>query len=364
MNTKIIFIQLALFLMSSLFGKAEVCENKTTFDFSSNSIQWQGSGKTYSTTQGNFTFKVDFPHDVDIKDYTHGKLKFPLNASFTITEKNGNNINMIAIDGQYNNAEAINTHNMYGNNSIGCFNCETKTPVAGYGNDFEEFGGYNRVLNFDKAAAQNKAKTIKFTYSNGNYNNLLFKKISVIDCKTISDLVDLYGSQCGFYWSITDPMVCLTYKNGILYCRSLEDSKIYTVPNQTTEKVAFSKSYNFNHSVVQVINWKYQQKHIWENKGDHFEPQFQNEYFSVPKHYSNIKYYDIDVHSLALNTTLAESPQDVPTSAEENVKNMKKIVKTSYFNLAGIESNEAFDGLNIVKTQYSDGTLKVNKIYR
>lgn len=133
---------------------------------------------------------------------------------------------------------------------------------------------------------------------------------------------------------------------------------------QDNELWKYNKSYNFNHSVVQVINWKYQQKHIWENKGDHFEPQFQNEYFSVPKHYSNIKYYDIYVHSLALNTTLVESPQDVPTSVEENVKNMKKIVKTSYFNLVGIESNEAFDGLNIVKTQYSDGTLKVNKIYR
>lgn len=49
-----------------------------------------------------------------------------------------------------------------------------------------------------------------------------------------------------------------------------------------------------------------------------------------------------------------------PTGVDENVA-AKTVSNVKYYNLAGVESNKPFDGVNIVKTTYSDGTTQTAK---
>lgn len=54
---------------------------------------------------------------------------------------------------------------------------------------------------------------------------------------------------------------------------------------------------------------------------------------------------------------------NVPTGVDENVAS-KAVTGVKYYNLAGVESSEPFDGVNIVKTTYTDGTTKATKILK
>lgn len=51
------------------------------------------------------------------------------------------------------------------------------------------------------------------------------------------------------------------------------------------------------------------------------------------------------------------------TGVEENVAE-KAVSAVKYYNVAGVESNEPFDGVNIVKTVYTDGTTQTAKILK
>lgn len=47
-----------------------------------------------------------------------------------------------------------------------------------------------------------------------------------------------------------------------------------------------------------------------------------------------------------------------------NVTTSKTAVKTTYVNLAGVESDEPFEGVNIVLTRYTDGTTQAKKVLK
>ncbi|MBR6490467.1 MAG: hypothetical protein IKT03_08045, partial [Muribaculaceae bacterium] len=55
--------------------------------------------------------------------------------------------------------------------------------------------------------------------------------------------------------------------------------------------------------------------------------------------------------------------EDVPT-AINNISDVKQIVGVKYYNVAGVESNTPFDGVNIVVTRYNDGSTTTKKILK
>ena len=42
----------------------------------------------------------------------------------------------------------------------------------------------------------------------------------------------------------------------------------------------------------------------------------------------------------------------------------KRVVSVSYYNAAGMQSAQPFEGVNIVVTRYADGTKKTEKVIR
>ena len=51
-------------------------------------------------------------------------------------------------------------------------------------------------------------------------------------------------------------------------------------------------------------------------------------------------------------------------SAVEDVNADKAVASVKYYNVAGVESNVAFDGINMVVTKYVDGTTKTVKVVK
>jgi hypothetical protein len=60
----------------------------------------------------------------------------------------------------------------------------------------------------------------------------------------------------------------------------------------------------------------------------------------------------------------ADSPGYAPgiATAVNEILFHGEIVKTTYYNLQGMESSKPFDGLNIVVNRYSDGTTQAFKV--
>ena len=53
-----------------------------------------------------------------------------------------------------------------------------------------------------------------------------------------------------------------------------------------------------------------------------------------------------------------------PATAVSDVNADKAVSSVKYYNVAGIESNEAFDGINVVVTSYVDGTTSARKVVK
>ncbi|MBR2084815.1 MAG: hypothetical protein IJ879_09505, partial [Muribaculaceae bacterium] len=51
-------------------------------------------------------------------------------------------------------------------------------------------------------------------------------------------------------------------------------------------------------------------------------------------------------------------------SGVEQISADKQVASVRYINVAGMESNEPFDGMNIVVTTYTDGTTTTAKVLR
>lgn len=51
-------------------------------------------------------------------------------------------------------------------------------------------------------------------------------------------------------------------------------------------------------------------------------------------------------------------------TAIEDVKNEANVASVKYYNLAGAESSEAFEGVNLMVTKYTDGTTKTVKVIK
>lgn len=61
--------------------------------------------------------------------------------------------------------------------------------------------------------------------------------------------------------------------------------------------------------------------------------------------------------------TIAEvTPEEY--TAVDNVESPKTVAQVTYVNLAGVRSTEAFDGVNVVVTRYSDGTVTTAKVIK
>jgi hypothetical protein len=52
-----------------------------------------------------------------------------------------------------------------------------------------------------------------------------------------------------------------------------------------------------------------------------------------------------------------------PTAVLE-LNAMKTVASVTYYNLMGVESKKPFDGVNIVVTRYSDGSISTQKVLR
>lgn len=54
----------------------------------------------------------------------------------------------------------------------------------------------------------------------------------------------------------------------------------------------------------------------------------------------------------------------VANSGVNSVTTAKEVANVTYINVAGVQSNVPFEGINIVKTQYTDGTTSISKIVK
>ena len=63
------------------------------------------------------------------------------------------------------------------------------------------------------------------------------------------------------------------------------------------------------------------------------------------------------------------SPADIPAghpeyTAVKDVKDVKTVASVSYFNVMGVQSDKPFEGINIIVTRYSDGSVSTYKVMR
>ena len=71
----------------------------------------------------------------------------------------------------------------------------------------------------------------------------------------------------------------------------------------------------------------------------------------------------------AADDSFGVSPADLPSgtvtpTAVKNVTDAKQVVSVRYFNVMGMESEKPFEGVNIVVTSYSDGSISTYKVLR
>lgn len=59
-----------------------------------------------------------------------------------------------------------------------------------------------------------------------------------------------------------------------------------------------------------------------------------------------------------------EIPMNQIVTGVNDVTGVKPVAGVKYYNLAGVESNEPFDGVNIVVTRYTDGSMSTSKVIK
>ncbi len=59
-----------------------------------------------------------------------------------------------------------------------------------------------------------------------------------------------------------------------------------------------------------------------------------------------------------------EIPMNQIVTGVNDVNDVKPVAGVKYYNLAGVESNEPFDGVNIVVTRYTDGSMSTSKVIK
>lgn len=203
-------------------------------------------------------------------------------------------------------------------------------------------------------------------------------------------------------WDYSKPLAKLVSEDGITY------SGVVTIPNAGDDKgyFIFSKKLGASRSAVlqsifgaewndgdaivnptYVFNLKY-----WQNGTRTFKIDPGTYKFTITDHKkaldSNLDYYGGKL--LITPTTAKDSPKadaepmvgsgeqyfvaegefdrtfsknDIPTSIID-VLDVREVVGVTYYNVAGIESREPFDGVNIVVTRYSDGSMTTTKILK
>ena len=63
--------------------------------------------------------------------------------------------------------------------------------------------------------------------------------------------------------------------------------------------------------------------------------------------------------------SLSDEPDNIITDIDKlNIDPDKEVAKISYVNLLGVESDRPFEGVNIVVTRYTDGTVTTTKILK
>ena len=68
--------------------------------------------------------------------------------------------------------------------------------------------------------------------------------------------------------------------------------------------------------------------------------------------------------STVQNSTARSTKVKIKGVAVESIKGDKAIVGVKYYNVAGVESNEPFEGVSVKVTKYADGTTKAVKIVK
>ena len=72
---------------------------------------------------------------------------------------------------------------------------------------------------------------------------------------------------------------------------------------------------------------------------------------------------DLAPFEIKWSTTLSDNPDDVVTGLY-NLDLNKEVSKVTYVNLMGVESDRPFEGVNIVVTRYTDGTVSTYKVIK
>ena len=108
--------------------------------------------------------------------------------------------------------------------------------------------------------------------------------------------------------------------------------------------------------------WKYDAFWLWKGYVSDFEdedPDFPEIAWEGDIYFDDLKYvhYDNTVEQTA-------SLEDIPFTAVNDLNTGKTVKSVKYINVAGIESATPFDGVNIVVTNYTDGTKSAIKVIK
>lgn len=95
--------------------------------------------------------------------------------------------------------------------------------------------------------------------------------------------------------------------------------------------------------------------------GNYFQGELQNGYVSF---YSYQGYFGVTSATTQFLPKTTFSYNDSPAVGVNNVSADRAIKQVRYYNLAGMQSATAFDGVNIIVTEFSDGTKTSTKVIR
>ena len=301
---------------------------------------WAEDGKLWCKDQGNVSIAKTEKHEGQV-DYM---------AMMTGRTTDWDQSNWVVLDfGEVNGSNVIEMANNGINKYI--------KPATVTGTLTDKL---NYTIQVKSGALQTEEETVTYEPNTMCTVNFLEKNLTLTDESTGPQSV-----ENGDYYYFLNPKV-QEYVN-ITYAVWV-GGNTFVVPQRTWPSVnmddfdgAFTVNWG-NMPPVELTVGKVYHFHgiVWRTEGSNYGPRYPAPTTTAPKPdmeaSSNLEVYPVDLTAANVN--------DHIVTAVANVTASREVESVEYYNVAGLHSSKPFDGVNIVVTRYTDGTISTAKVVK